>query len=96
MQIEHYKRYVMEDAVKIDEFLGSSSWRDKWTDAEGDGVSFPKLLAEEFALSMESLGYLHTPIHKMKLVRSDEKTCLSITSRPSRVIRSRTNFGTMR
>ena len=68
-----YKRYVMEDAVKVDEFLGSSDWRNKWTAAEESGVSFPKFLAEEFALSMESLGYLHTPVHKMKLVRSDEK-----------------------
>jgi hypothetical protein len=33
----------------------------------------PKFLAEEFAASMETLGYLPTPIHKMKRVRSDEK-----------------------
>lgn len=32
-----------------------------------------KFLAEEFAASMEALGYLPTPIHKMKRVRSDEK-----------------------
>lgn len=68
-----YKRYVMEDAIKVDEFLGSKTWRDKWRIAERDAVPFPKFLAVEFALRMETLGYLPTPIHKMKRVRSDEK-----------------------
>lgn len=68
-----YKRYVMEDAVKVDEFLGSKTWRDRWRISEANGVQFPKFLAEEFAASMETLGYLPTPVHKMKRVRSDEK-----------------------
>jgi three-Cys-motif partner protein len=68
-----YRRYVMEDARKIDEFLGLTTWRDKWKIAEANAVPFPKFLAEEFALAMESLGYLPTPIYKMKRVRSDEK-----------------------
>jgi hypothetical protein len=63
----------MEDAVKVDEFLGSTTWRDRWRIAEGNGVPFPKFLANEFAVSMETLGYLPTPIHRMKKVRSDEK-----------------------
>ena len=68
-----YKRYVMEDAVKVDEFLGSKTWRERWRTAEANGVLFPKFLAEEFASSMEALGYLPTPVHRMKRVRSDEK-----------------------
>jgi three-Cys-motif partner protein len=68
-----YKRYVMEDASKVDEFLGSVTWRDRWRVAEADGVPFPKFLALEFAASMETLQYLPTLIHKMKRVRSDEK-----------------------
>jgi three-Cys-motif partner protein len=68
-----YKRYVMEDAVKVDDFLGSTTWRDRWRVAEANGVLFPKFLAEEFAASMETLGYLPTPVHRMKKVRSDEK-----------------------
>jgi hypothetical protein len=63
----------MEDAVKVDEFLGSKTWRDRWRIAEANGVLFPKFLAEEFASSMEALGYLPTPVHRMKRVRSDEK-----------------------
>jgi len=68
-----YKRYVMEDAVKVDQFLGSESWRERWKIAQSDGIAFPKFLAEEFAGSMETLGYLRTPIHRMRLVRSDDK-----------------------
>jgi three-Cys-motif partner protein len=68
-----YRRYVMEDAVKVDQFLGSSTWRDRWRIAEADAILFPKFLASEFAVSMETLGYLPTPIHKMKRVSSDEK-----------------------
>lgn len=68
-----YKRYVMEDAIKVDEFLGSTTWRDRWRIAETNGAAFPKFLAVEFASSMEALGYLPTPIHRMRRVRSDEK-----------------------
>ncbi|MGA2695026.1 MAG: hypothetical protein ABSE92_03140, partial [Terriglobales bacterium] len=68
-----YKNYVMEDATKVDEFLGSTSWRDRWKIAEQNGEAFPKFVAHEFSASMQSLGYLETPIHKMKMVRSDEK-----------------------
>jgi|SRR5579862_360489 len=68
-----YKRYVMEDADKVDNFLGSDTWRERWRKAEANAVKFPRFLAEEFALRMESLGYLPTPIHRMKRVRSDEK-----------------------
>lgn len=63
----------MEDATKVDEFLGSRTWRARWANAQLQAIEFPKFLAEEFATSMESLGYLRTPIHRMKRVRSDEK-----------------------
>jgi three-Cys-motif partner protein len=68
-----YKRYVMEDAVKVDEFLGSKTWRERWEVAQGNAIAFPKFLAEEYAARMETLNYLETPIYKMKRVRSDEK-----------------------
>jgi len=68
-----YRRYVMEDARKVDEFLGSRIWRERWAGAQQKGTEFPKFLAEEFALRMESLGYLKTPLHRMKKVRTDEK-----------------------
>jgi three-Cys-motif partner protein len=68
-----YRHYIVEKAAKVDDFLGSKTWRDRWKSAEANAVKFPKFLAEEFAGSMESLGYLPTPIYRMKRVRSDEK-----------------------
>jgi three-Cys-motif partner protein len=68
-----YKRYVMEDAVKVDEFLGSKTWRERWKLEEADAVRFPRFLAQEFAERMKSVGYISTPVHLMKLVRSDER-----------------------
>ncbi len=59
--------------MKVDEFLGSKAWRERWSTAESEGVPFPKFLAEQFAASMETMAYLPTPIYRMKLVRSDEK-----------------------
>jgi three-Cys-motif partner protein len=69
----NYERYVSDDTVKIDEFLGSATWRERWTEAQKNAIGFPQFLATEFSASMESLGYLATPLHKMKRVRSDEK-----------------------
>jgi hypothetical protein len=36
-------------------------------------IPFPKFLAQEYEKRMQSLGYLETPLYKMKEVRSDEK-----------------------
>jgi hypothetical protein len=63
----------MEDADKVDNFLGSKTWRERWRTAELNAVKFPRFLAEEFAQRMETIGYLPTPIYRMKRVRSDEK-----------------------
>jgi len=68
----NYEIYVKEDAVRIDEFLGSKTWRDRWDTARKDAIQFPQFLAAEFAGSMETLKYLPTPLHTMKRVRSDE------------------------
>ena len=57
---------------KIDEFLGLSDWRDRWTNHSGK-LSFPQFLAEAYAGQMETLGYLPVPFHRMKQVRSDVK-----------------------
>jgi three-Cys-motif partner protein len=69
----NYERYVSNEATKVDEFLGSTTWRGRWVIAREKAVGFPQFLAMEFARSMETLGYLPTPLHRMKRVRSDEK-----------------------
>jgi three-Cys-motif partner protein len=63
--------YTSESNQKIDCFLGSADWRGRWKRAEIAGSAFPRFLAGEFSAEMEKLGYLPTPFHKMKQVRSD-------------------------
>jgi three-Cys-motif partner protein len=69
----NYDRYIKEEDVRVAEFLGSDSWRDRWGLVQQSGVPFPQFLATEYASSMESLRYLNTPLHTMHKVRSDEK-----------------------
>jgi three-Cys-motif partner protein len=87
----NYERYVSEDAVKIDEFLGSPTWRPRWAAAQRKAIGFPQFLATEFSASMQSLGYLETPLHRMKRVRSDEKNLplyyIALFSRHERALR---------
>jgi three-Cys-motif partner protein len=69
----NYDQYLKENNFTVDRFLGSSTRRQRWSAAQRNGTLFPQFLATEFAASMELLGYLPTPVHKMKKVRSDEK-----------------------
>jgi len=65
--------YVGENSTKVDEFLGITTWRTAWEIERQNGKAFPKFLAEQFALRMETLNYRPQPLYKMKEVRSDEK-----------------------
>jgi three-Cys-motif partner protein len=69
----NYDHYLKEDAVKIDEFLGSTSWRERWSTAKWDAIKFTRFLADEFSKSMAALGYIPPPFYSMKEVRSYEK-----------------------
>lgn len=69
----NYDRYVKKDDARVEKFLGSNLWRDRWCVAQRDGTLFPQFLASEYACNMESLRYLKTPLHTMHRVRSDEK-----------------------
>lgn len=53
-----YRRYVMEDAVKVDQFLGSSTWRDRWRIAEADAILFPKVLSVGVCCQYGNVGIL--------------------------------------
>ena len=65
--------YVKEEAVKVDEFLGSRTWRERWKIRLLEGIPFPQFLAEEFSNSMETLAYQPQPFYKMKPVTNSEK-----------------------
>jgi three-Cys-motif partner protein len=85
----NYEHYIKEDADKVDNFLGSDSWRERWAAAQWDAVKFTRFLADEFTKSMSTLGY---PAHYlMKEVRSHEKNLalyrLALFSRSERAYR---------
>lgn len=67
------ENYVKDEAVKIDEFLGSRTWRAHWKIRQRQGIAFPQFLAEEFSNSMETLGYKPQPFYKMKAIRMPER-----------------------
>lgn len=69
----NYEHYLKEDADKVDKFLGSESWRERWATAQWDAVKFTRFLADEFTRSMATLGYIPPPHYTMKEVRSHEK-----------------------
>ena len=68
----NYENYVKEEAVKIDEFLGSRTWREKWKIRLQEGIPFPQFLAEEFSNSMQILSYQPQPFYKMRPVTIPE------------------------
>jgi three-Cys-motif partner protein len=69
----NYANYIRPGSMKVEDLLGSESWRDRWAVAQRDAIPFPRFLAQEFANSMAGLGYLSRPLYTMKEVRSDEK-----------------------
>jgi hypothetical protein len=69
----NYDHYVEGQSPKIDEALGDAQWRERWKASGTRRADFRQFLAAEFSMSMESLGYLKQPLHRMKHVRSDDK-----------------------
>jgi len=69
----NYEHYVEGNSTKIDDALGNTKWRERWKAVGVRRSDFRAFLADEFCRSMESLGYLKTPLDRMKLVRSVEK-----------------------
>ncbi len=64
--------YVKDEAVKIDEFLGSKTWRERWKARMLEGIKFPQFLAEEFSKSMKMLHFQPQPFYKMKPITIPE------------------------
>ena len=66
------QHYTSKRNSKVDEFLGTTSWRARWKHERLKGIKFPRFLAEEYSRQMETLGYINLPFHKMKKVRADK------------------------
>lgn len=64
-----YDHYVDGGNPKLDQALGNSAWRERWKSRPRGRDEFLNFIAEEFALSMKSLGYMKIGPKDMKLVR---------------------------
>lgn len=65
--------YASPKSTKLDAFLGSPKWRELWCKPEIARTNFGQFVAAQFAASMETLGHLPTPLHKMKKITTDDK-----------------------
>jgi hypothetical protein len=67
--IQHY----LKPDSKIDRMIGNTTWRTRWNNKSDIHEDFAKFLASEFAQSMSEVGYLKTPLHQMKEVKTHDK-----------------------
>lgn len=65
------QHYLLPDS-KIDRMLGNATWRTRWTNRPNVHEDFAKFLAVEFARSMSEIGYLETPLHQMREVKTHD------------------------
>jgi len=68
--MEHY----MKTGSKLDRMIGNTTWRARWNERTDIHEDFAKFLAKEFAQSMSEAGYLETPLHQMKEVKTHDKS----------------------
>jgi three-Cys-motif partner protein len=66
----NYEHYIAEGSTKIALALGNKDWRECWEKSNLPRGRFPVFLAEEFARSMTTLGYLPRKVHDMKVVKT--------------------------
>jgi len=67
------EQHYIKNPAKIDQLLGTPSWRDRWTVAKQGGAEFPRFLAEEFAASMATMKYIPPPFYSMRKIFYYEK-----------------------
>jgi len=66
----NWRTYLTPRSEKVGRFLGDTSWRERWPEAEARGKSPVRFLAEEYAASMQRLGYLTPGLDRMIEVRT--------------------------
>lgn len=69
------RNYIKPSNKTVDLYLGVNNWRPKWQEAKNQNrhLSFGSFLALEYADQMERLRYIKLPLHKMPVIRNDEK-----------------------
>ena len=63
--------YLLPDS-KIDRMIGNTTWRIRWNGRSDIHEDFAKFLAREFAQSMSEVGYMETPLHQMREVKTHD------------------------
>ena len=67
--IQHY----LKPDSKIDRMIGNTTWRTRWNNKSDIHEDLAKFLATEFAESMSEAGYLKTPLHQMRAVKTQDR-----------------------
>jgi len=65
--------YIRPENKTLDEFVGTSEWRDAWRKAESKKETFDSFLTNFYATRMEELGYRRHAAEQTQLIRSTEK-----------------------
>jgi three-Cys-motif partner protein len=72
MDAKRNVRHYLQPDSKIDRMIGNTTWRLRWNNRSDIHEDFAKFLAMEFAKSMSEAGYLETPLHQMKEVKTHD------------------------
>lgn len=67
------EQHYVSNPSKVNELLGTTSWLERWRALKAQGKDFPRFLAEEFASSMATLGYIPPPFYSLRKVFFYEK-----------------------
>lgn len=69
----NWATYLRPGSNRVERFLGVPDWRERWMQAETQGMSATQFLANEYAGVMMSLGYRTKSIEDMIPVRSTDR-----------------------
>ena len=69
----NWRRYLRPENTVVDDFVGTSAWRDAWTKAAAKGAAVDVFLTDFYRKQMKSLGYRFGGVEDSVLVRSTEK-----------------------
>jgi three-Cys-motif partner protein len=67
------KIYIKAKSRVLDDFLGTSDWRNRWSDKIGSRTRFSEFVVDEFGESMSSLGYQYGGISTAHLMTSTKR-----------------------
>ncbi len=64
------KLYSCIENEKVDKFLGISDWRERFSEGAKEDNEFRRFLMKEYAAQMGMIGYLKTPLKRMKAINT--------------------------